>query len=373
MELLWLALPGLVIWASILLLPWRPWSTQEALEADSSCSPDLSQVTVLIPARNEQDVIAQTLVALTQQGQGHKIILIDDQSSDNTVAVASKLDLDNLSSIKGLPLASGWSGKLWALEQARHHADTDYLLLLDADIELKPGTLAALLAKIKTDQRQLVSLMAFLRMENFWERLLMPAFIYFFKLLYPFRLSNSGSTLVAAAAGGCILISKQALDGIGGFSAIRDALIDDCCLARKVKQAGNRTWIGLSHSAVSLRQYPTLQTIWQMVARTAFTQLQYSTLLLGLCTLLLIAAFILPLAALFSQEPVTIVLALISLALMLASYLPTLKFYDVNIFWGLTLPIAGVLYLLMTWCSATHHWRGRGSIWKDRTYTRQTD
>ena len=368
----WLALPGFIIWVCILFLPWRPWSTRESLEATAgSGDDDLSRVTVLIPARNEEKTIARTLLSLAGQGHNHRIILIDDQSTDNTVAEARKLELKNLMILEGQPLPEGWTGKLWALQQGLEHAQTGQLLLLDADIELVPGTLAALLDKLEKDNLQMVSLMAFLRMESFWEKLLMPAFIYFFKLLYPFRLSNSDSKLIAAAAGGCILIRKEMLNTIGGFAVLRNALIDDCTLARCVKNHGGKTWLGLTHSARSHRQYNDLKTIWDMVARTAYTQLHYSVGLLVVCSLLLLTAYLLPLITLFVAGKTGILLAVTSLAIMAGTYLPTLTYYNINIFWAFSLPAIATLYLLMTWASAIRYWRGTSAIWKERSYDNQ--
>lgn len=365
----WLVLPGLCIWGIILLLPWRPWSTRETLDAETGGCDDLNQITALIPARNEARYIVATLRSLAEQGRNHRILLIDDESTDATVALARSLNLPNLDIITGAPLAHGWSGKLWALEQGRQRADGKYLLLLDADIQLQPGLVPALLAKLKQENLSFISLMAFLRMETGWEKMLMPAFIYFFKLLYPFRLSNSPSKLVAAAAGGCILIDRQTLDDIGGFTAVKGELIDDCALARRVKDSGRRTWIGMTHSALSQRHYDDLQSIWEMVARTAFTQLRYSVLLLLLCTILMLAAFVMPVAGLFSGLLLWVVLSLLNYLLMTISYFPTLKYYDVNVLWACTLPLTGFLYLLMTWWSAINHWRGIGAYWKGRTYT----
>lgn len=280
MEYSLLALPGLVIWSLVLCLPWRPWSTRESLDAEINEAHNLnpSQITVLIPARNEAEVIGKTLVSLKTQDESLKIILINDQSSDDTSNIALRAELESLNIISGEPLPDGWSGKLWALEQGRKKVETKYILLLDADISLAPGTLASLLQKIESERLDLVSLMAFLRMISFWEILLMPAFIYFFKLLYPFHLSNASSNkmfskYVAAAAGGCILIRRKALEQIDGFNSLKDSLIDDCTLAHKIKANGGQIWIGLTHSAVSHRRYDTLQTIWNMVARTAYTQL----------------------------------------------------------------------------------------------------
>ncbi|MFT5427061.1 MAG: hopene-associated glycosyltransferase HpnB, partial [Gammaproteobacteria bacterium] len=364
----------------VLCLPWRPWSTREFLEAiaEDCQKSDLSQITVLIPARNEAEVIAKTLAALKLQDESIKIILIDDQSDDDTSNIAkdaaSQAGLNNLKIITGQPLPDGWSGKLWALEQGRKHVDTDTILLLDADITLAPGTIASLLQKLNSEQLDLVSLMAFLRMKSFWEIFLMPAFIYFFKLLYPFQLSNASSDrllskYVAAAAGGCILVRRGMLEKIGGFNTLKDALIDDCTLARKIKANGGKTWVGLTHSALSHRQYNSLQTIWDMVARTAYTQLRYSPILLLLCTLAMLIVFVFPLVSLFLPDLTSKLIGLLTILIMAVTYLPILKFYDRHPAWSITLPVIGILYLLMTWTSALRHISGSGSSWKQRQYT----
>jgi hopene-associated glycosyltransferase HpnB len=205
-------------------------------------------------------------------------------------------------------------------------------------------------------------------MDTAWEKLLIPAFVYFFKLLYPFRIANSPSRLVAAAAGGCVLLDTAVLDRIGGFAALRDALIDDCALARRVKRTGARTWVGLTHSAVSQRPMAGLGAIWQMVARSAFAQLRFSTMLLVVCVALLVLAFWVPLAGLF--VPGTRAAAAVALVAMMASYVPVLRFYGRSPLWALTLPVAGTLYLLMTVSSAVRAWRGVKSRWKGRNYTR---
>lgn len=371
MEALWLALPGCLIWFVILLLPWRPWSTRESLDADPSLPSALDAVTVLIPARNEAAVIARTLHSVADQGRGHRIIVIDDQSGDGTADAALATGLDNLEVIRGGPMPEGWTGKLWALEQGRRQVRSRYSLLLDADIELRPGTLPALLRKLESEQRQMVSLMAFLRMESFWEKLLMPAFIYFFKLLYPFHLSNRGSPRVAAAAGGCILIDNRTLQDLGGFDSLKQALIDDCTLARRVRDNGGRTWLGLTHSALSHRRYDRLGVIWDMVARTAYTQLHYSVVLLILCTVIMSAAYLLPVVALFLPQTTAVVLGLVTLAMMWATYTPTLRYYGLSPAWAVAMPLIGGLYLLMTWSSALRHWRGVSAVWKDRNYRRQ--
>ena len=356
-----------LLWWLLLLLPWQAWRCRESLDAGADAlQEDLSGITVLIPARNEAATLGTVLAALAAQGRNINVVVVDDQSEDDTARLARASGLPALKLVEGQAVPAGWSGKLWALEQGWRHVDTPYLLLLDADIRLAPGTVTALRRAMTRRQAQFVSLLAAPHLENFWERLLMPTFVYFFKLLYPFALSNGRSRRVAAAAGGCVLMQTRALQAIGGFASIRGELIDDCALARRIKAAGYRTWMGLTRSAVSLRRQA-LASIWTMVARTAFTQLRYSTLLLLLATLVLVLAFWVPAAALaFSGAPRF--LGLIALAGMLTSYIPTLRYYRLSPAWALALPLIGGLYLLMTWTSAISAWRGTASRWKGRRY-----
>ena len=365
-----LAITGAITWLTILLLPWRPWSTREVLDASSpTADEDLSDITVLIPARNEADMLQTTLPALNEQGSGLNIIIVDDQSTDGTSEAARRAGGEDLLILPGNSPPSGWSGKLWALEQGRSHLNTSLVLLLDADIEASPGIIGKLREKMRDKNVHLISLMAVLRMETFCERLLMPAFIYFFKLLYPFHLSNSSSSKVAAAAGGCILLETRVLDEIGGFNSLRGELIDDCALANKVKSNGYKTWLGLSHSVKSLRPYNDMRAIWNMVARTAFTQLRYSKFLLILCTVIMLASFGMPGIGLL-WSPLTVkFLSVFCLVSMMLTYLPTLKFYRMSLWWALAMPLIGLLYLAMTWGSAINHWRGQTSQWKGRTYS----
>lgn len=353
-----------IMWLALLLVPWRPWSTREHLEADVSASVRLDDVTVLIPARNEADVLGTTLRALQSQGSGLQVVVIDDQSADSTASVASSYP--GVRVMQGAPLPEGWAGKLWALEQGRQQVRTPLTLLLDADIELHRGMLATLLLHKQREQRQFVSIMADLRRTSFWDRLLLPAFVYYFKLLYPFALSNAPSRWVAAGAGGCILMDTELLERIGGFGSLRDALIDDCALARRVKRAGGRTWIGLSHDVVSLRPYGSFASIQQMVARSAFTQLGYSTTVLLLVTVLFLWAYGVPLVLL--GAPQLWPCAWIALAAMMLGYLPTLRYYRMPLWWALLLPLGAGLYLGMTWRSALRYWRGVRSQWKGRVY-----
>lgn len=366
-SLLWIvALIPVVAWVGLLLLPWRPCSTREHIEPDTRPDPtiDLGDITALIPARNEADVIGATLDGLRSQGSGLQVIVVDDQSSDATAEIAAAYPDTRV--IAGLPLPAGWVGKLWALEQGKADVHTTLTLLLDADIRLQPGLLAALLAHKRGAEWHLVSLMADLRRTSFWDRLLLPVFVYYFKLLYPFALSNSRSRYVAAAAGGCILVDTRVLQQIGAFACMRDALIDDCSLARQVKNAGYRTWLGLSRGVISSRAYGSLGSIHDMVARSAFTQLRHSLWLLLALTLVFILVYGLPLALLGSAQVWP--LALVAWLAMMAGYLPVLRYYQMSPLWAVLLPVSAALYLMMTWSSAIRHWRGEGSRWKNRTY-----
>lgn len=370
MELLVVA--GSLLWIVLIFLPWQPWSTKERLElrVEPGVAPDLSDVTVLIPARNEAAGIVRTLSALNKQGSGLQVILVDDQSVDETVFLARATMASGLQVIEGEPLPAGWTGKLWALEQGWRHTKTKLVLLMDADIELNTSMLGRLKQKLINEQLDFVSIMARLRMESFWEKLLAPAFIYFFKVLYPFSIGNSPKTKFGVAAGGCIFVRSDALRKAGAFLSIRNALIDDCSLATGIKKSGGRTWTGLSHSVRSHRPYPRFSSFREMVERTAFTQLRYSPWLLLATTFLMLLAFCLPWAGLFSSSVFVRSLAGAGIGAMLASYLPTLRYYRRSILWAAMLPLVGGLYLFMTWASALGYWRGKRSEWKGRLYAR---
>lgn len=355
------------IWLAILLLPWQPWRSKPVLEVDGSGPPPASsgELTVVIPARNEAATIRRTLAALA--GQGVPVILVDDNSNDDTAGVARTVPGLDLEIISGKPLPPGWSGKLWALAQGIAQARTPLVLLIDADIELGVGVLAALLRQ-KRQGYALVSVMAALSMVSFWEKLLLPAFIYFFKMLYPFVLANSADRRFASAAGGCMLVEKAVLDEVGGLESIRSAVIDDCALAARIKQAGFRTWIGQSRQVSSIRAYTGLGEIWDMVARTAYTQLNYSVFWLALCTVGLIFLFWLPILGLVSGDERVRWLGLAAWLGMAVSYVPTLIFYRLTPAWALLMPLSAALYLGMSWTSAWRYWRGERTRWKGRIY-----
>ncbi len=357
-----------LIWCIIGLLPWRPWGVREQLEANTDISDahsDLSDITVLIPARNEAENIQQTLQALQQQGQGHRILVIDDQSSDDTAILSRQMGADV---ITGSELPENWTGKLWALQQGLQQVQTPLVLQLDADISLQPGILPVLLQQLQTDNRAMVSIMALLPTAGFWQQLLLPAYVWFFKMLYPFALANGKSKFFSAAAGGCILLRTDVLRSIGEYNAIKHAVIDDCTLAARIKSSGHSIWIGLSRSVISQRASETLSEITQLVSRTAFTQLRHSLFLLLITTALLMVVFWMPLAGLLLASDVIKSAALLSLLIMLICYWSFMRFYRLNPFYGLLLPLTATLYLGMTWLSAWQHWRGQGARWKGRYY-----
>lgn len=365
----WVCALAAVVWIAVVLLPWRPWSTRERLKlAAAADALSLDKISVLIPARNEATCIATTLTKLDQQGRFAAIFLVDDQSDDGTGDIARGVALEELRVIDGAPPAANWSGKLWALQQALEHVDSRYVLLLDADIGLRPGVVSALLAHLERNDLDMASVMANLHMQTMWEKLLLPPFIYFFKLIYPFALANSHRSFVAAGAGGCVLLKTSSLTAIGGFAALRGAIIDDCTLAKKIKALPGRIWIGLSNDARALRPYENLDNIWNMVARTAYTQLRYSPALLLVCTALLVLSYIVPIVGLFATDSNAVALSVIALCAMCATFLPTVRYYDLSPLWTLTLPFAAVLFLAMTWTSAIRYARGERSRWKDRSY-----
>jgi hopene-associated glycosyltransferase HpnB len=371
MYMLALSIVALLLWIGVLLAPWRPWSTREHLEAGVGAvgvEDDLSDVVALVPVRNEADRITGTLVALHSQGRNLQIVVIDDGSEDDTFAVVEGLGLEGVSILRAGPLPEDWTGKVWAQYQAQRLLKRPLVLLLDADIRLLPGLVLALKARLRQKNASLVSVMVELPMKNRWEQLLMPAFTFFFKLLYPFALVNAPRSRVAAAAGGCVLMRTRALADIGGFAALKESLIDDCALARLVKRKGHAIWIGLTRSAVSTRRYYRLCDIWNMVARTAYTQLGYASPMLALCTLVLIVALIIPLAGLFAQKLGSVLSSVLALISMALSFIPTLRYYWLTSVRALTLPLAGVLFLAMTWTSAFRYWSGERSVWHGRAY-----
>ena len=369
MIMLILAAVSLALWVVVLLTPWGAWRCRERLEADPASSLASDDFTVLIPARNEAAVIDETLRALVAAVPGAKVIVIDDQSSDATAEIARASGLAHLDVLAGTPPPDGWTGKLWALQQGLARVTTPRVLLLDADIRLAQGILSALQRKAD-DGNALVSVCAEPCWDGLAARWLLPAFVYFFKLLYPFALANRAGTRTAAAAGGVVLIDRDALTSVGGFGAWRDAIIDDCTLAAHVKRAGHRCWIGLTHGAVSLRR-ENPGDIARMIARSAFVQLRESLLLTLAASALLVLMFWIPALALaYGPGHATLLLGLFACLAMLTSNLPILMYYRRNPLVALLLPLAATFFLAATWYSAWRALAGTRSVWKDRRYQR---
>jgi hopene-associated glycosyltransferase HpnB len=365
-----LAAAALACWAGVLLAPWGAWLCRERLEVDPSPDAPIADFTVLIPARNEATVIGETLRALAVAAPYASVIVIDDQSTDTTAEIVRASGLPHLTLIAGTPPPAGWTGKLWALQQGLERVTTPRILLLDADIRLAPGIATSLQRKAH-EGCTLVSLCAEPRWDGLAARWLLPVFVYFFKLLYPFALANRKGSRIAAAAGGVILIDREALLDAGGFGAWRDAIIDDCTLAAHVKRKGYRCWIGLTHGATSLRRAG-FHDIAHMVARTAFVQLRESVLLVLAASALLILAFWIPVLALAcGPGHATRVLGLLAFLALLACYLPTLMYYRRNPLAALLLPLAATFFLVATWYSAWRALAGTRSVWKDRSYRRE--
>jgi hopene-associated glycosyltransferase HpnB len=363
-----LTLATALFWFAVTVAPARPASTRERLDAGAAeAASGLSRVTALVPARNEELTIGKTLSSLRRQAPELEIIVVDDQSNDDTANIVMSHP-ERARLIAGTATPPDWLGKVWALEQGLEQVKTPLVLLVDADIELAPGILPTLLAKLEDEELGLVSLMARLRTASAWERLLVPAYIYFFKLLYPFNLVNAPDTKFAAAAGGCILVRKTALHRIGGFAAIRGAIIDDCALATAIKRAGYPIWLGLTDSVRSIRAYDRLADLWHLVARSAFAELRFSVPRLLLCTLAMLILFWVPVATVILNIGGTRYIGIAALLLMIGSYVPILRFYQLNSVRALTLPLVAVAYLAMTWTSALRYLLGQPTIWKTRKY-----
>ena len=332
-------------------------------------------VVAVVPARNEADVIARSIGDLLAQNYpgAFSVILVDDNSDDATAAAASatadQLGAgERLTVLSGAPLPGGWTGKLWAVRQGVAEAAKrapDYLLLTDADIAHTPDNLRSLAARAEAEKRVLVSLMARLTTETFAERMLIPAFVFFFDMLYPFGWVNDPGRRMAAAAGGCMLVRREALEAAGGIDSIRAEIIDDCALGRRMKAQGP-IWLGLTQRAVSLRPYQSVGEIGKMISRSAYAQLGYSPVLLVGCLLGMALVYLAaPILALFGHG-LTRGLGLIAWAIMALSFQPILKFYRRSPIWGLGLPLIGALYTVFTLDSAIQVWRGRGGMWKGR-------
>jgi hopene-associated glycosyltransferase HpnB len=380
---------SLAIWLYLFAARGNFWNLHP-LDDDDTTYPALSNwpaVTAIIPARNEAETIAQTIASLTQQNYLGKfsIVVIDDHSEDATAKLAqefAQVSRTNPNSnieitiLSAPPLQPGWTGKLSALNAGVESVrdQSTYFWFTDADIVHAPDTLARLVARAENNNLDLTSLMVLLRAQTLPEKFLIPPFLFFFLMLYPPQKIANSKSKTAGAAGGCILLRRAALERIGGLASIRNEVIDDCALARAVKHSragANATppkiWMGLTRKSHSLRAYSTFAEIRDMIARTAFTQLRYSTLLLLGTLLGLAITYLAPIALLFAHDTPTRLVALSTWLLMSLLFLPTVRFYRISTHWSATLPLAALFYAAATFLSATRYWTNRGAQWKGRS------
>lgn len=379
-----IGLADLVAWGGLIFWGGRFWRAAERLPETIPSLPEWPSVVAVVPARDEAEVIGAAIASLMRQRYPGKfrIILIDDGSDDGTADVArhAARAIDSaarLDVIGGRPLPPGWSGKLWAVAQGIEYAkriepDAGFFLLTDADIVHDADNLTKLVGKAESAARDLVSLMVLLRCRAFWERRLIPAFVFFFQKLYPFPWVNRDDKRTAGAAGGCMLVRRRALASIGGIESIRGRLIDDCALARAIKSKGGGLWLGLTDRVQSLRAYDRLGDIWNMVARSAFEQLEYSWLAVagttGAMSLLYLGPPATAAAGLIMGDGWLAALGCLSWLTTGFAYRPTLRLYGLPAWQGIVLPLVAGLFAAMTADSAWRHLRGRGGAWKGRSY-----
>lgn len=375
------------------------WRTDQRLPPAAGTPVAWPAVVAVVPARDEAAVLPETLpTLLTQDYPGpFRVILVDDESTDGTAEVAAQLGhaaepggqtpRPRLRVLDGDPPPPGWAGKVWAMNQGlRAAADAEYVLFTDADIAYAPGIVSALVRAAESDDRVLVSQMALLRADTFAERLLIPAFVYFFAQLYPFRRVNRRGGRTAAAAGGCMLVRRTALEAAGGLEQIRGARIDDVALGGLLKRApgAGDCWLGFSTEVISRRSYNGLAEIWDMVARSAYTQLRYSPAALAGTVVGMAWLYLLPVAAALGglalliggraltgipdqQSAWLAVAGVAGWAIMSITYLPMLRLSRLSALRASCLPLIGVLYTAMTISSARRHHAGQGGEWKGRT------
>jgi hopene-associated glycosyltransferase HpnB len=367
-----LALVGLAIWLYLLLGRGFFWLARERDDRAEPPEPATwPAVTAVVPARNEADVIARSIGSLLAQDYPgpFRVVLVDDQSEDGTAAVARALPgAERLEVMNGSPLPRGWVGKMWAVSQGVARASEgrpDYLLLTDADIGHRPENLRRLVARAEAGRLALASLMVRLHCRTWPERLLIPAFVFFFDMLFPFGWVNDPRRKLSAGAGGCMLVRRTALEAAGGIASIRDAIIDDCALAAKLKAQGP-IWLGLTLRAESLRPYQDFGEVARMVSRSAYAQLNYSPWLLAGTVAGMGLTYLFPALLALSLHGWAAAIGGLTWALMAVSFQPMLRLYRLSPLWGLALPLIGALYTLFTLQSAVQVWQGRGGMWKGR-------
>jgi hopene-associated glycosyltransferase HpnB len=362
------AAASLAIWLCLLLARGGFWRMRPDVHQGVPHAPAPS-VTAVVPARNEADVVGRAVNSLAAQRYPgvFRTILVDDGSQDGTAGIALQA-APQLRVVTARPLPPGWTGKMWAVAEGVRAADSEYLLLTDADIVHPPDHLAALVARAQEGGYDLVSYMVRLQCRSLAEQTLIPAFVFFFFLLYPPAWIRDPRRRTAGAAGGCILIRRAALERIGGIARIRRELIDDCALARAVKDSGGHVWLGLSDTAASIRPYRTFGEIGRMISRSAYTQLGYSPLVLaGVVAGLAVTYLAPPLLTLAGPGGAASGMGALAWLLMTAAYWPAVRYATRHWFWAPLLPAIALFYLGATLHSAFAHWRGRGGLWKGRT------
>jgi len=375
LNLNFLAAIPLAIWLYLLLARGSFWRLSED-KIEPRRLEDWPHVVAVVPARNEATTISQAISSLAKQDYPGEfsIVVVDDHSEDGTAALAQQAANESGASQRlkihsAAPLAPGWTGKLWALNEgisATSEKGVEFIWFTDADIEHAPDTLRRLVFRAEKNSLDLTSLMVLLQANTFAERLLIPAFLYFFLLLYPPRWIADPNASTAGAAGGCILLRRNVLAPIGGMASIRGEVIDDCALARAVKKNGGKIWMGLTRVSVSLRAYGTFAEIRDLIARTAFTQLHYSFAFFAVALAGLFGTFLLPWILFFAYPGEAWLLVDTAIALMTATFLLTVRFYNLSAAWALTLPFAAAFYGYATCVSAVRYWLGRGGQWKGR-------
>ena len=377
-----LAAVALAIWVYLVFARGGFWLCRERDGAREQLPAVLPQIAIVVPARNEADNIAQSITSLLSQDYpALSVVLVDDDSTDGTADVARRTAAalgkeDRLTIVTGAPLPPRWTGKLWAVKQGIAEAEEKfapkYLMLTDADIVHAPDTASWLVAHAENHNIVLTSLTARWRCENLPERVHIPAFIYYFAMLYPFAWVNRPDHPRAGAAGGCMLVRADALRAAGGIDVIRDALIDDCALAGAMKKQGP-IWLGLTNRVQSIRPYATWGDIRRMVARSAYAQLNYSPLQLVGCVAGLILTYLVPpFMALFASGWAQI-FGFAAWLLMAMSFQPILRFYRLSPLWGVALPAITFLFMLYTLDSAYQYAAGKGGAWKGRVQAKAHD
>ncbi len=376
MSLVWLVgALSFIIWMMLWLRHGGFWRTDTA--PVPTAPHDWPNVVVVIPARNEAEGIGRAAGSLLGQDYRGQInvVVVDDESSDGTAdvarhAAAAAKAPERLTIIGGTPTPPGWSGKMWAVAQGIERINAidpsaRYVLLTDGDIEHGERNIAHMVARAEAGALDLTSLMVRLRCESFAEHFMIPAFVFFFQMLYPFPWVNDPARKTAGAAGGCMLVRRAALERTGGIAAIKGALIDDCALAAEIKRNGP-IWLGLTNDARSLRIYGDFGEVWRMIARSAYTQLNYSPVLLAGTVLGMGLTFLAPPLLFLFGHGWASTFGFLAWFIMAACYVPMLRFYGMPLWWAPLLPAVALVYLGATLDSALRHMRGKGGAWKGR-------